>query len=79
MTLRDYQLGRQLEGHGYPFYALLQTCMRQADSRNRAALDAAFPDVARELQARYEAPGGLLPGDPGYAELQQARSEYLER
>ena len=38
--------------------------MRKADSTNAAILRAAFPDVWADLQARYEAPGGVLDTDP---------------
>tara|TARA_R110002126_G_scaffold81426_1_gene200667 strand:- start:5562 stop:5759 length:198 start_codon:yes stop_codon:yes gene_type:complete len=45
------------------FYALLMAAMRKADSANAEKLDAAFPGVWAELQARYNAPGGLLEGE----------------
>jgi len=46
------------------FYALIMAAMRQADSINAAKLRAAWPDVWAEVDARYNAPGGILPSDP---------------
>lgn len=37
--------------------------MRKADTFNRAYLSTAFPQVWIELQDRYNAPGGILPGE----------------
>jgi len=45
------------------FYALIMAAMRQADTFNAEKLRAAWPDVWDELQARYNAPGGYLPGE----------------
>ena len=63
MSLYDYQAGQLIEAEGYPFYALIQAAMRQADSTNIEKLRWAFPEVHAELQARYNAPGGLLEGE----------------
>ena len=63
MSRYDYLTGRQLEGLGYPFGALIQAAMRGADTDNLAKLKAAFPEVWEELRARYEAPGGYFPGE----------------
>jgi hypothetical protein len=43
-----------------PFYALIMTAMRQADTRNLAHLQRAWPQVWEELKLRYNAPGGFL-------------------
>lgn len=64
MSLHEYQRGRIASDE--PFYALIQAAMRRADSWNLAKLRAEWPEVWDELSARYHAPGGLLPGDPGY-------------
>jgi hypothetical protein len=45
------------------FYALIMAAMRQADSVNAIKLRSAWPETWAELQARYNAPGGLLPGE----------------
>ena len=45
------------------FYALIMAAMRRADSSNTAILRAAWPETWDELQARYNAPGGYLPGE----------------
>ena len=64
MSLYDYQASKVISGQGHPFYALVMAAMREADTDNAAKLRAAWPDVWAELQARYNAPGGVLPGDP---------------
>ena len=46
-----------------PFYAVVMALMRLADDENRAKLQEMWPDVWAELQARYMAGGGVLPGD----------------
>jgi hypothetical protein len=47
-----------------PFYGLVMAAMLRADSLNADLLRGAFPDVWRELNARYHAPGGVLDSDP---------------
>lgn len=59
----DYEMSQQIATHDYPFYALLAAAMRRADSDNAEKLIREFPEVWRELKARYHAPGGLLPGE----------------
>lgn len=61
MSHYDYITGRRIQAKGYPFYAVLQAAMRQADSYNLEKLRTAFPEVWADLQARYHAPRGLLP------------------
>lgn len=60
MSLQDYHQSLALEAKGIPFYALLMTAMRVADSDNLIKLRRAFPFVYDELQARYNAPCGCL-------------------
>ena len=64
MSLHEYIRGRELAAADEPFYALIQAAMRRADSTNASKLRAAFPEVQVELERRYNAPLGLLPGDP---------------
>jgi hypothetical protein len=68
MTYHHYMAGREIERfrheHGLPFYGMIQAAMRGADTDNLARLRAAFPEVYEDLKARYDAPGGVLPGDP---------------
>jgi hypothetical protein len=59
----DYQRAKELYVSDVPFYALIMAAMLKADSRNSAFLGAVFGQVQRELDARYNAPGGKLPGD----------------
>ena len=65
MSFYDYVEGRRIAcdyGDG-GFYAMLQACMRMADTDNLNQLKDAFPAVYTELQTRYNSPGGLLPGE----------------
>jgi hypothetical protein len=63
MSRYDYLIGQKIEAEGYPFYALVQAAMRQADSQNIEKLRWTFPEIHNELQARYNAPGGYLEGE----------------
>jgi hypothetical protein len=65
MSYSDYLISRDLATLSAPFYALIMTAMRQADTENMARLRLAWPDVADELEARYHAPGGLLGAEQG--------------
>ena len=40
-----------------------QACMRLANTDNLQRLKQAFPTQWSDLRARYNAPGGMLPGD----------------
>lgn len=59
----EYEASKRIHGMDLPFYALIMAAMRGADSENVARLKLGFPDVWDELEARYHAPGGLLPGE----------------
>lgn len=63
MSLDEYETGRLISSHDYPFYALIQAAMRQADTDNLEMLKGCWPKVWEELQARYNAPGGRLEGE----------------
>jgi hypothetical protein len=63
MSLHSYQQSRELLRDDPPFSALIMAAMRKADTINSLRLKSAFPAIAAELQARYDAPGGLLPGE----------------
>lgn len=63
MSRFDYDVSRVLSQADYPFYALVMAAYRQADTTNAAKLRAAWPDVVDELDARYNAPGGVIPSD----------------
>ena len=63
MSLHDYVAGQAIDSHQFPFYGLLQAAMRAADSDNFSILRAAFPEVYKDLEVRYNAPGGSLPED----------------
>ena len=65
MSLRDYKIGQQIvvKYDDDDFYGLVQGLMRLADSDNLAGLKRLFPAAWADLQARYNAPGGVLPGE----------------
>jgi hypothetical protein len=66
MSLFDYEASKELAAQDRPFAALIMAAVRKADSHNEALLRQAFPDICDELRQRYDAPGGLLPGEWGY-------------
>jgi len=61
MSYYDYRMGQRIELERYPFYALIQAAMRQADTPNLQMLKESWPEVWEELETRYNAPQGLLP------------------
>ena len=63
MSLHDYRVSQEIATKGYPFYALIQAAIRQADGANMLKLEEAWPFVVTDLRRRYNAPGGLLPGE----------------
>jgi hypothetical protein len=63
MSYYDYRASSDPALSSAPFYALLMAAMRQADTPNTEKFKAAWPDVWQELYDRYNAPGGLLPGE----------------
>jgi hypothetical protein len=63
MTRIDYQIAVELKNSDTPFYALIMAAMMRADSENIEILKAGWPEVWRETQARWNAPGGALTGE----------------
>lgn len=66
MSHYDYEASKKIAAQDYPFDALIMAAMRKADSWNAAELKGSFPGIWHELQERYDAPGGYLPGESGY-------------
>ncbi|MDQ2628262.1 MAG: hypothetical protein M3Y90_14865 [Actinomycetota bacterium] len=64
MSSYDYQVSRTPVIAGAPFYSLIMAAMRRADTINAALLRTCWPEVWDEVQARYNAPGGVLESDP---------------
>lgn len=61
MSLVSYLQSKEISGQrDWDFSSLVMAAMRKADTGNFTALALAFPDIAAELQARYDAPGGAL-------------------
>lgn len=63
MSLHEYLCSQAISREDPPFYALLFAAMRTADSDNVEKIKAAWPERWAEMQARYNAPGGILPED----------------
>jgi hypothetical protein len=63
VSYHEYVVSKGISQGDRPFYALVMAAMRQADTNNAAKLRAAFPDTWAELDARYNAPGGILDGE----------------
>lgn len=72
MSLVSYLQSREINGQrDWDFSALVMAAMRKADTDNFAALAVAFPDIAAEMKARYDAPGGALDdGERAWLEAQ---------
>lgn len=64
MSLYDYCISKELAEGDPPFAALVMAALRKADSENAAKLRAQWPEICAEMQARYDAPGGVLSSDP---------------
>jgi len=73
VSLHEWQVSQTVRRA--PFHALIMAALLNADSTNAAKLRAAWPEVCDEAQRRYDAPGGLLPGEDGYDEVQRVRRE----
>ncbi|OIN80761.1 hypothetical protein [Mycobacterium malmoense] len=67
MSLFDYAESRRLLLEDPPFYALIMAAIAKADTLNSMRLRTAFPEVWAEVNARYNAPGGVLASDGGWA------------
>ena len=63
MSRYDYHASQMLDQFDAPFYGLIMAALRKADTSNAAKIRAAWPEVAAEFQARYDAPGGYLPSE----------------
>lgn len=63
MSWHEYQTSKLISAEDYPFYALIMAAMRKADGDNLVKLCRSWPEVWAELDARYNAPGGLLAGE----------------
>ena len=63
MSLYDYKVSKELFIKDVPFYGLIMAAMRKADDSNLEMLKGCWPEVWKELEARYWSPGGHLPGE----------------
>lgn len=63
MSLYCYLQSRVIDAEDYQFRSLIMAAMRKADDKNLALLKGIYPLTWEELQARYNAPGGILEGE----------------
>ena len=63
MSLHEYEESRELGKTDPSFYALIMAAMRKADDNNLGKLRSLFPETWKELLARYNAVGGILPDE----------------
>ena len=68
MSRYDYEISQELAAKDYPFYALIMAAMRRADTDNAELLRSAWPQIWYELKERYNAPGGVISGEPDYTD-----------
>jgi hypothetical protein len=71
-----YEESKRLAAEG-DFYSLQMAAMRCADTGNTERLREAFPEVWDELNARYQAPGGVIEGDSDFEEYLRWRGQTL--
>jgi hypothetical protein len=73
-------MSKRLAAEDPPFAALIMAALRKADSHNAELLRRAYPEVCAEMQLRYDATGGKLPGDvePGDAEHRWVASSTVD-
>jgi len=63
MSHYDYATSQEISAKDPPFASLIMAAIRKADTKNTFILGNAFPEIFAELTVRYNAPGGLLPGE----------------
>jgi hypothetical protein len=66
MSVRDYDQSKQIAAYDPTFNAIIMAAMRKGDTCNVFKLKQEWPHIWAELDARYNAPGGMLTND-GYA------------
>lgn len=59
-SLYDYRSSETVDANDYPFVALIWAAMRRADTGNQIVLKKAYPELWKELEERYNAPGGRI-------------------
>lgn len=74
LSLHEYEQSKHIQAQNYPFYALMATLMRQADTRNTDLLRENWPDIWESLLRRYEAPLGVIEEWDGFS-----AQEYYDR
>ncbi len=61
--LYAYRVSLEMKRDDPPFSALIFCAMMKADSQNIEILRSAYPELWEELDIRYNASGGWLPGE----------------
>jgi len=77
LNIIDYKIGEMLARKDIPFAALISAAMRKNN-----ALKSLYPGIWRDLQKRYNAPGGFINDEAEKISIEQLESivaNYLER
>lgn len=61
--LFDYKIAEQLANSAPPVDSLIMAAVMRADSSNKTRLQAVFPELVAETDAREQAPYGRLDSD----------------
>tara|TARA_Y100000310_G_scaffold336960_1_gene422820 strand:- start:3222 stop:3479 length:258 start_codon:yes stop_codon:yes gene_type:complete len=79
--LYAYRESQEIAAKDYGFYALVMAAMRKADDNNLFLLKRSWPGLWDELQARYNAPGGVLEEDkpkPDFDDIDISKEASVE-
>jgi hypothetical protein len=63
MSHYDYEKSKEISKEDPPFASLIMSAGRKADTGNFNKLKLMFPEIINELEKKYYAPGGILPGE----------------
>lgn len=77
MSLYDFRTAIDVNNVSPPFYALIMAAMLKADDVNLLKLKVMWPHIWEELEKRYHARGGQLPGDEHEGEITLVPMEPL--
>ena len=76
MSLNHYKEALEITYKNYEFNSIIQAAMRQADTENQIKLQRCWPWLWEDLQARYNAPGGLLKGDKVIVTIKDGKPSF---
>lgn len=77
MSRFDYEQSKEIAKLDPGFTALIMAAYRKADTTNAVILRRGFPEITEEIEARYNARGGLLPGEKAVIAEPEGKHEYV--